>query len=157
MVMQRLDPIREFRKMDAALNQARRGFNGGRVQWRDDGDGGFEQRWRIPVDVRHAGDDIVLSAALPGIAPEDISVTIDQGTLTISAESGKAAEGGAENGVESRFIVRERRHGKFHRALQLPKWVDADGVETQYRHGLLTVTLPKTEGVKARRVEVKAG
>ena len=145
MVMQRLDPIREFRKMDAAFNQARQGFNGG--------DGGFEQRWRIPVDVQHAGDDIVLSAALPGIAPEDISVTIDQGTLTISAESAKAAEGESESG----FMVRERRHGKFHRALQLPKWVDADGVETRYQHGLLTVTLPKMEGVKARRVEVKGG
>ena len=153
MVMQRLDPIREFRKMDAAFNQARQGFNGGRFVWRDGGDDGFEQRWRIPVDVQHAGDDIVLSAALPGIAPEDISVTIDQGTLTISAESAKAAEGEAESG----FVVRERRHGKFHRALQLPKWVDADGVETRYQHGLLTVTLPKTEATKPRRVEVKAG
>lgn len=153
MVMQRLDPIREFRKMDAAFNQARQGFNGGRFQWRDGGGDGFEQRWRIPVDVQHAGDDIVLSAALPGIAPEDISVTIDQGTLTISAESAKAAEGEPESG----FVVRERRHGKFHRALQLPKWVDADGVETRYQHGLLTVTLPKTEATKPRRVEVKAG
>ena len=153
MVMQRLDPIREFRKMDAALNQARRGFNGGRFALRDGGEGGFEQRWRIPVDVQHAGDDIVLSAGLPGIAPEDISVTIDQETLTISAESGKAAEGESED----KFVVRERRHGKFHRALQLPKWVDADGVETQYRHGLLTVRLPRAEGVKARRVEVKGG
>lgn len=153
MVMQRLDPIREFRKMDAAFNQARQGFNGGRFVWRDGGDGGFEQRWRIPVDVQHAGDDIVLSAALPGIAPEDISVTIDQGTLTISAESAKAAAGEPESG----FVVRERRHGKFHRALQLPKWVDADGVETRYQHGLLTVTLPKTEATKPRRVEVKAG
>ena len=153
MVMQRLDPIREFRKMDAAFNQARQGFNGGRFVWRDGGDGGFEQRWRIPVDVQHAGDDIVLSAALPGIAPEDISVTIDQGTLTISAESATAAAGEAE----SKFVARERRHGKFHRALQLPKWVDADGVETRYQHGLLTVTLPKTEATKPRRVEVKAG
>lgn len=139
MVIQRLDPVREFRKMDEALNRAWRGFDGGEQ---------FERR--IPVDVMRANDDIVLQAALPGIAPEDISVTIDQGMLTISAENA------AESGDEVDYIIRERRFGKFHRVMQLPKWVDTDNVETQYRYGVLTVTLPKIEGTKPRRLEIKA-
>lgn len=142
MVIQRLDPVSEFRKMDEALNRVWRGFDEGER---------FEQRRRIPVDVMRANDDIVLQAALPGIAPEDISVTIDQGMLTISAENA------AESSDNVDYIIRERRFGKFHRVMQLPKWVDTDNVETQYRYGVLTVTAPKLEGAKPRRLEVKAG
>lgn len=148
MVIQRLDPIREFRKMDEALNQVWRGFDDGRFRYAADGQ--FEQRRRIPVDVMRANDDIVLQAALPGIAPEDISVTIDQGMLTISAENA------AEPNAESDYIIRERRFGKFHRVMQLPKWVDADNIETQYRYGVLTVTLPKLEATKPRRLQINA-
>ncbi len=149
MVIQRLDPIREFRKMDEALNQVWRGFDDGRFRYADGEQ--FEQRRRIPVDVMRANDDIVLQAALPGIAPEDISVTIDQGMLTISAENA------AEPNAESDYIIRERRFGKFHRIMQLPKWVDADNIETRYRYGVLTVTLPKTEATKPRRLQINAG
>lgn len=149
MVIQRLDPIREFRKMDEALNQVWRGFDDGRFRYAY-GDQ-FEQRRRIPVDVMRANDDIVLQAALPGIAPEDISVTIDQSMLTISAENA------AEPNAESDYIIRERRFGKFHRVMQLPKWVDADNIETQYRYGVLTVTLPKLEATKPRRLQINAG
>lgn len=148
MVIQRLDPIREFRKMDEALNQVWRGFDDGRFRYADGEQ--FEQRRRIPVDVMRANDDIVLQAALPGIAPEDISVTIDQGMLTISAENA------AEPNAESDYIIRERRFGKFHRVMQLPKWVDADNIETRYRYGVLTVTLPKTEATKPRRLQINA-
>lgn len=149
MIIQRLDPIREFRKMDEALNQVWRGFDDGRFRYADGEQ--FEQRRRIPVDVMRANDDIVLQVALPGIAPEDISVTIDQGMLTISAENA------AEPNAESDYIIRERRFGKFHRIMQLPKWVDADNVETQYRYGVLTVTLPKLETTKPRRLQINAG
>lgn len=149
MVIQRLDPIREFRKMDEALNQVWRGFDDGRFRYADGEQ--FEQRRRIPVDVMRANDDIVLQAALPGIPPEDISVTIDQGMLTISAENA------AEPNAESDYIIRERRFGKFHRVMQLPKWVDADNAETQYRYGVLTVTLPKLEATKPRRLQINAG
>lgn len=149
MVIQRLDPIREFRKMDEALNQVWRGFDDGRFRYADGEQ--FEQRRRIPVDVMRANDDIVLQAALPGIPPEDISVTIDQGMLTISAENA------AEPNAESDYIIRERRFGKFHRVMQLPKWVDADNIETRYRYGVLTVTLPKTEATKPRRLQINAG
>lgn len=137
MYMQRLAPIHEFRKMDEVFNR----------MWQDAGNGHLEQRWQVPIDVIQSDDSIVLHAALPGIAPDDISVTIQNGTLTISAEY-------EENSGDG-YLIRERRTGKFHRALHLPKSVDADNVDTQYRHGVLSLTFPKAEAEKPRRLEIK--
>ena len=77
MVMQRVDPFREFRKLDELLNRA----------WQGDGDGHVERRWAIPIDLVQDGNDVVLRATIPGVAPEDIDVTVEDGVLTISAET----------------------------------------------------------------------
>ncbi|MCY3543757.1 MAG: Hsp20/alpha crystallin family protein [Chloroflexi bacterium] len=137
MVMQRIDPFREFKKLDEVISRA----------WQGDGDGHFERRWAIPVDLTQDGDDVVLRATVPGVAPEDIDVTIEDGVLTISAET-------PQNGDDS-YIIRERRAGKLYRALRLPNTLDVSKAETEYRHGVLTLTFPKVEAVKARRLEIK--
>ncbi len=137
MVMQRIDPFREFKKMDEVF---------GRI-WRGDGDGHFERRWAIPIDLTQDGEDVVLRATVPGVAPEDIDVTIEDGVLTISVE--------AVSGCDGSYIVRERRAGKLYRALRLPNTLDVSKVETEYRYGVLTLTFPKVEVVKARRLEIK--
>ena len=67
--------------------------------------------------------------------------------LTISAE--------AVSGGDGSYIVRERRAGKLYRALRLPNTLDVSKVETEYRYGVLTLTFPKVEVVKARRLEIK--
>ena len=137
MVMQRIDPFREFRKLDEMLGRA----------WQGDGDGHVERRWAIPIDLTQDGDDVVLRATIPGVAPEDIDVTVEDGVLTINAET--PDQGGAS------FIVRERRAGKLYRALRLPNTLDVGKAETDYKHGVLTLTFPKVEAVKARRLEIK--
>ncbi len=137
MVMQRIDPFRDFRKFDEVFSRV----------WRGAGDGHFERRWAIPVDVLQSDDSIVLKATIPGISPDDIHVTIEEGVLTISAESAAPAD--------ASYIIRERRGGKFHRALRVPNTVDTDKVDTSYQHGVLTLTFPKVEAVKARRLEIR--
>ncbi|MYE54048.1 MAG: Hsp20/alpha crystallin family protein [Chloroflexi bacterium] len=137
MVMQRIDPFREFRKLDEMLSRA----------WQGDGDGHAERRWAIPIDLTQDGDDVVLRATIPGVAPEDINVTVEDGVLTINAET-------ANNG-DSSFIIRERRAGKLYRALRLPNTLDVCKAVSEYRHGVLTLTFPKVEAVKARRLEIK--
>ena len=137
MVMQRIDPFREFRKLDEMLSRA----------WQGDGDGHVERRWAIPIDLTQDGDDIVLRATVPGVAPEDIDVTIEDGVLTINAET--TSDGDAP------FIIRERRAGKLYRALRLPNTLDVGKAATEYKHGVLTLTFPKVEAVKARRLEIK--
>ena len=137
MVMQRIDPFREFRKLDEMLNRA----------WQGDGDGHVERRWAIPIDLTQDGDDVVLRATIPGVAPEDIDVTVEDGVLTINAET--------PNDSDASFIIRERRAGKLYRALRLPNTLDVGKAESDYRHGVLTLTFPKVEAVKARRLEIK--
>ena len=137
MVMQRIDPFREFRKLDEMLSRA----------WQGDGDGHVERRWAIPIDLAQDGDDVVLRATIPGVAPEDIDVTVEDGVLTINAET--------LSDSDTSFIIRERRAGKLYRALRLPNTLDVGKAESGYRHGVLTLTFPKVEAVKARRLEIK--
>lgn len=138
MVMHRIDPFREFRKLDEMLGRA----------WQGDGDGHVERRWAIPIDLTQDGNDVVLRATVPGVAPEDIDVTIEEGVLTINAET--------PNDSEASFIIRERRAGKLYRALRLPNTLDVGKAQSEYKHGVLTLTFPKIEAVKARRLEIKS-
>lgn len=103
--------------------------------------------WAIPLDVHREGDDVVVSGALPGVAPSDIEVTIEDGVLTIEGQA--SSDGERENGG---YLLRERRSGAFRRSLRLPDDVDADNAASSYAHGVVTVRLPKTEGRKARRL-----
>ena len=139
MVMQKIDPFRELRKLDELLTRA----------WQGDGDDHLERRWAIPIDLTQDGDNLVLRATIPGVAPDEIDVTVEDGVLTINAETS------SDN--ESSFIIRERRAGKLYRALRLPNTLDVSNAETQYQHGVPTLTFPKVETVKARRVEIKEG
>ena len=89
---------------------------------------------------------------MPGVEPEDIKVTIEEGLLII--------EGDTRTGHEERdgnYLMRERRAGKFRRSLRLPKTVDTDKVESRYEQGVLTITFPKVESKRARRLEIKVG
>ena len=103
-----------------------------------------------PLDVRETDEAIVVTASLPGVAPEDIEVTIEDRVMSIRTAS--AAEDESDNGG---YLVRERRTGSWHRTLRLPESVDAEQVESGYEHGVLTITLPKREETQARRIEVK--
>ncbi len=141
-MLQRWDPFRELRRIDENMNRIRRGgFNGF----------GEIGRWAVPLDVVQDGDNIVVKATLSGINPDDIDVTIEDGTLTIAGETQEEHEEKKEN-----YLLRERRTGKFRRTLRLPDTVDADKTETTYENGVLTVTFPKVEAKKAKKLEIKA-
>ncbi len=103
-----------------------------------------------PLDVQETDDEIVVTASLPGVAPEDINVTIEDRVLSIRTESG-----GEDEREENNYVIRERRAGSYRRTLRLPESVDAENVRSGYEHGLLTITLPKREESKARRIEVE--
>ena len=114
--------------------------------------GTFESgRWPIPIDVVSEGEDVVIRASLPGLKPEDISVTLEDRLLTIQGET--AADSEIEKGD---YLLRERRVGRFSRSLRLPNSVDADKAEPTYENGVLTVTIPRQESGNTRRFEVKS-
>jgi len=112
--------------------------------------------WQIPLDIVDKGDELVVSASVPGIDPTDIKVNIDDGVLTIWAETPESA--GTQDDtdvVESEYLRRECRVGSFTRAVQLPDTVDQDKVTSAYTNGVLTITLPQSEATKAREIAVK--
>ena len=102
--------------------------------------------WVPVLDVHEDADTFVLRAELPGLKRE---VSLHDGALIISGER-KAEK--IEEGVE--VHRQERYHGKFQRALTLPTPVAADKIKAQYKDGVLTVTLPKTEEAKPKQIDI---
>ena len=104
------------------------------------------------MDVVQDGDDLIVHASLPGVDPDDIQVTLEDGLLTIEGETGSESEE-----QKGDYLLRERRFGRFHRALRLPNSVDSEKAQPSYANGVLTITVPKQEAKKARRLEIKTG
>jgi HSP20 family protein len=103
------------------------------------------------LDVHQTPDEIVVTAALPGIKPEDVDITITGQTLAIRGEF-KADEKVSRD----QYLYRERQYGTFHRQLQLPVRVQGDHAEATFEHGVLHLAIPKAEEVKPRQIQVKA-
>ena len=142
MVLQRWDPFRELFRLDLAGHRPSRGVG---IQ-------GAVRHWTVPLDVVDEGDDVVVRASIPGVKSEDIDVTVEDGLLTI--------KGGAEveeEGRNGRYLIRERRSGRYSRTLRLSDAVDADSAASRYEDGVLSVTFSKVEAKKARRLEIKVG
>ena len=114
--------------------------------------------WRIlngealsaAVDVHQTNDEIIVTASLPGIRPEDVDITITGQNLSIRGEVR------ADEKVErDQYLYRERRTGTFSRTLQLPVRVQGEKAEATFENGLLRLTIPKAEDVKPRQIQVK--
>jgi HSP20 family protein len=103
------------------------------------------------LDVHQTDDEIVVSAALPGLKPEDVDITITGQTLSIRGEF-KADE----KINRDQYLYRERRWGSFNRQLQLPVRVQGDAATATFENGVLTLRIPKAEEVKPRQIEIKA-
>jgi len=105
--------------------------------------------WTPAVDVHEDKDNFVVHAELPGMKREEIEVALHDGTLSISGERK------TEKKFEEAEVYRaERFFGKFQRTVTLPAPVAADRVKAQYKDGILTITLPKTEAAKPKQIEV---
>ena len=104
------------------------------------------------VDVIDGKDEVRLLAELPGVKPEDVKITFENGVLTIRGEKQQAAEIGT-NGDRAHRI--ERSYGEFERSFTVPDSVDAERASAHYEHGVLSITLPRAERAKPRQIEVK--
>ncbi len=136
------------------------------LRWFDDDFGDFFEGFFRParlieptrngvpaVDVSEDDNGYVVRAELPGVKKEDIDVTLEDGVLTISAETKSESE--EKNG--ERVIRQERRYGKYSRSLRLGTQVDEGKVKANYKDGILELALPKSEAVKPKRIAVDVG
>ena len=103
----------------------------------------------LPVDVSTTPDALLIEAALPGVSPDDVELTVESGTLTISGSYRSEHD---EN--EGEYIVRELRRGSFSRVVTLPEGLDPDKAEATFEHGLLALRIPRTEQVKPRQIRI---
>jgi HSP20 family protein len=104
-----------------------------------------------PMNVWTNSEGAVVTVELPGVNPEQIEVSVVGDTLTLRGK--RVAEDLPEG---ARYQRRERFQGEFARSLQLPFTIDADHVEAQYENGILTITLPRAEADKPKRITVQA-
>jgi HSP20 family protein len=105
----------------------------------------------MAIDVYETKDEVVVKAALPGVKPEQVEVTITGDALTIRGESEEKQETREEN-----YIRKERRYGTFARSVTLPAGLTADKAEAIFENGVLTLKIPKSEEVKPKSIKVKA-
>lgn len=102
------------------------------------------------VDVRAAGDRVEVIADLPGVKPENVEVTVDNGILTIEARREEEQETEQEG-----YLWRERQAATLRRQLRLPEAVKPQDVRAKLSNGILTISIPKTEGPRAVQVPVQ--
>jgi len=110
------------------------------------------QRWVPAMDLTEAEDHFILKADLPGLAEDDVSIEVQDNTLTISGER-QAEHVQREKG----WHRIERSFGRFSRALTLPDGVSPDGVSAEFDRGVLSVRIPKPEERQPRRIAIGVG
>ena len=103
----------------------------------------------LAVDVRTTQDALLIEAALPGVKPEDVDISLLGDTLTISARTNDE-QSADENG----YSHREIRRGSFSRTLTLPRGLKSDGVTASFENGLLRLSIPKAEEAKPRQIKI---
>ena len=102
------------------------------------------------IDVTENENEYMIKAEIPGVKKEDLHVSVQDGVLTINAES-KYED---EEKKEGRVIRQERRYGKFVRSMRLGKDVDSSDVKAEYKDGILKLKLPKVEEVKPKKISI---
>lgn len=110
----------------------------------------WDTRVAMPLDIEETEDSYVVKASVPGYAPEDIEIKVEDGVLTIRAEHSDEGEQEREG-----WYLRERYSGTVERRLHLGKDVNTDAIEAELEHGVLTLTLAKVEEAKPKLVKVK--
>lgn len=105
----------------------------------------------MPIDVSETQDAFTIKTTLPGAKPEDVDISVLGDTLRISAEIRADEEREGE-----KWLVRERRFGRFDRSLTLPGNVKADEAQADFSDGVLTITLPKAEATRPRQIQVRS-
>lgn len=148
MAVVKWDPFRELEEMSDRLNRVfnrptlSRTGNGKEIMTAAD--------WSPVVDVLENDKEYVIKAEIPEVKKEDVKITVQDGVLTIQGERKHEAE---EKG--KRFHRIERSYGSFVRSFSVPDFVDEEKVAAEFKDGVLSLHLPKTEKARPRAIEVK--
>ncbi len=146
MAIIRWEPFREMMSLREAMDRL---FEDSLVRpWRFWPDAA---RWELPIDMYQTANDVIVKAALPGVKPEEVDISITGDTLTIKGEHREEEEVKQED-----YFCKERRYGTFSRSVTIPVPVKSGQAEAVFENGILTLTLPKAEEIKPKQIKVKA-
>ncbi|MCB1625144.1 MAG: Hsp20/alpha crystallin family protein [Pseudomonadales bacterium] len=144
MALMRYEPV--------GLNQLQQQINRLFTGWDDTDSSAATAGWVPTVDINEYDDRFQLFVDIPGVDPDAVEITLDNGVLTISGERGARSDRDG-NAVQRRV---ERGAGQFHRRFILPDTVDAEKVAASNRHGVLEISIPKQAKALPRRIKVAA-
>ena len=108
--------------------------------------------WAPALDISERKDAYLVTVELPGLKPEDLDITMEDGLLTIQGERHFA-----NDSSEQKFHRVERRYGAFRRSITLPAHVMAEGIEASFEDGVLQILVPKMEEATPKRIQVRPG
>ena len=142
------NPARRYLTMREAMNRL---FDDSVVASGQPGqtNGHQQMEWRLPIEAYSTDHEIVVKAAVPGLKPEQVEITVEGETLTLRGEFPAPMENVTN-------LINELPWGRFSRTLQLNVPIDANQAEATFDNGLLTLTLPKAEAVRPKLIPVKA-
>jgi HSP20 family protein len=106
--------------------------------------------WAPALDISERKDAYLVTVELPGLKPEDLDITMEDGLLTIQGERQLTTESS-----EQQFHRVERRYGAFRRAITMPAHVMAEGIQASFEDGVLQILVPKAEEAKPKRIQVR--
>lgn len=142
-------PVSRWGLWDSDLDRVLDGFLRP-VRWVEEAAGALA----FPLDVNERADEYLIAAELPGVKKDDINVTLENGVLTISAESKSEQTEKEGERPTSRLVRQERRYGKYVRSLRLGTQINERAIKASYKDGVLQLTLPKVEEVKPKKISV---
>ncbi len=137
------EPFRDMLSLRADMDRLFKAFFGGIPEEKE----GF---WTPVVDIEEDNDNIIVRAELPGMKKDEIRVSVHGSVLSVSGERKQESET-----KDKTFHRIERYYGKFIRNISLPSEVEANNVKASYKDGVLSITLPKPESKKPKKIEVE--
>ena len=135
--------------VDSLVNQAFTGDQYRTVYSRGNGRGVVQA---LPLDVYATEDQAVLLAAIPGMSPDSLELTVHQNTVTVAGTVSDVRD--ADEAKGATWYLQELWSGEVRRSVTLPFPVDADKTQASFEHGILRVVLPKAETAKARKIAI---
>ena len=140
----RWEPVRELATLQTEMSRLMNGLL--------EGNGRTTQSWVPAVDVWETDNDLVYAFDLPGVTEEQISIELQDDTLSVSAERERT-----EQRSEDGFVRFERRFGSFSRAVAVPQGVTEDKVKASYHDGVLEIRVAKPETQKPKKIALGGG
>jgi len=142
----RWNPLNEMNLLQSQMNRL---FDTALQGW--PGESNTTATWTPPVDIYETENDLTVNLDLPGVDPKQVDVSVENNVLTIRGERHFAEKQHQEN-----FHRVERSYGTFARSFTLSRSVDSEKIRANYQAGVLTITLPKAEAAKPRRIQIAA-